>query len=442
VDLRGYQHMVLLDWRQLRSTEEQPWDKLCDALNGAGVYSVNEALSKLRLRPLHEALRHAVSAHTVATFVKISRELAKAKDVREVTPKIEVADKKAEARGKTALPVDGSAAGVVAPETERAVLDSRLQEFVEKSQHFFDRATEIMPAEDKEAMFSAAKKTEVPAGVSTSAAVKHDEPTDPRQSYKEKVEEMAEAAVQLLPLERNFSTSWPEAGRSVLPHDDAKTHPERTWAAVLGWIVLGSMPWKHEALFDKLQMRAAIAEIFSSMGLEGEDMWRAAARVRVLLTQSCETVAKAGETLVGCMHTEAFWADGDVQWLTGVNKSAGATYFNKEGFEEMISWLQLPAMIEIARRGASAGKAIAELEAGVVEDCRVAAKSGYKLDTYLSAWKPKGVKVSKVSEVSEEDVKRDLVASQAVGNSTVEGSAASATELPEVVELPVDAGKK
>ena len=146
------------------------------------------------------------------------------------------------------------------------VLDSRLQEFVEKSQHFFDRAVEIMPVEDREAMFSAAKKNDVPAGVSTVAAVKHEEPTDPRQSYKEKVEEMAKAAVQLLPLEQNFSTSWPAAGRSLLPHNDAETHPERTWAAVLGWIVLGSMPWKHEALFDKLQMRAAIAEIFSSMG--------------------------------------------------------------------------------------------------------------------------------------------------------------------------------
>jgi len=34
VDLRGYQYMVLLDWRELRATEEQPWDRLCDALNG------------------------------------------------------------------------------------------------------------------------------------------------------------------------------------------------------------------------------------------------------------------------------------------------------------------------------------------------------------------------------------------------------------------------
>ncbi len=34
VDLRGYQYVVLLDWRELRSTAEQPWDRLCDALHG------------------------------------------------------------------------------------------------------------------------------------------------------------------------------------------------------------------------------------------------------------------------------------------------------------------------------------------------------------------------------------------------------------------------
>ncbi|HZD50983.1 MAG TPA: alpha-amylase family glycosyl hydrolase, partial [Silvibacterium sp.] len=53
-EMRGYQYIVLLHWRELRSTAEQPWDRLCDALHGAGVHSVDEALSKLRLRPLHE----------------------------------------------------------------------------------------------------------------------------------------------------------------------------------------------------------------------------------------------------------------------------------------------------------------------------------------------------------------------------------------------------
>ncbi|MDE1160820.1 MAG: alpha-amylase family glycosyl hydrolase [Acidobacteriaceae bacterium] len=63
LDLRGYQYAVLLDWRELRSTAEYPWEPLCDSLNGAGVYSLDESLKRLRLRPLHEAMR-AVLAPT------------------------------------------------------------------------------------------------------------------------------------------------------------------------------------------------------------------------------------------------------------------------------------------------------------------------------------------------------------------------------------------
>ena len=60
--LRGYQHVVLLDWRELHSSAEQPWDRLCDALHGEGVPSVDAALSMLRLRPLHDALHEAAES--------------------------------------------------------------------------------------------------------------------------------------------------------------------------------------------------------------------------------------------------------------------------------------------------------------------------------------------------------------------------------------------
>ena len=70
--LRGYQYAVLLDWRELRSTAEEPWDVLSDALNGAGVYSLREALKGLRLRPLVEAMRQLVSPGVVAAFAEAS----------------------------------------------------------------------------------------------------------------------------------------------------------------------------------------------------------------------------------------------------------------------------------------------------------------------------------------------------------------------------------
>ena len=59
-ELRGYQYAVLLNWRDLRSSEQHPWDRLCDALQGQGVPNLDEALKKLRFQALHAALRHVL----------------------------------------------------------------------------------------------------------------------------------------------------------------------------------------------------------------------------------------------------------------------------------------------------------------------------------------------------------------------------------------------
>jgi hypothetical protein len=57
LDLHAYQCHVFLDWRELRATAEQPWDRLCDQLNGSGVPNLGDALVNLELRPVHIALR-------------------------------------------------------------------------------------------------------------------------------------------------------------------------------------------------------------------------------------------------------------------------------------------------------------------------------------------------------------------------------------------------
>ena len=42
------------------------------------------------------------------------------------------------------------------------------------------------------------------------------------------------------------------------------------------------------------------------------------------------------------------WKDGDARWLLQVNESGGEEYFNKELHEQMLWWLQLPALLELA----------------------------------------------------------------------------------------------
>jgi hypothetical protein len=72
LDLHAYQCHVFLDWRELRATEEKPWDRLCDQLNGSGVPSLDEAMVNLELQPVHDALRLQLDSGLVRLFADLA----------------------------------------------------------------------------------------------------------------------------------------------------------------------------------------------------------------------------------------------------------------------------------------------------------------------------------------------------------------------------------
>jgi hypothetical protein len=376
LDLRGYQYVVLLDWRELRSTAEHPWDRLCDALHGGGVHSVDEALLKLRLRPLHGALHQAVSGENVHLFSAISSEPAtkaateassETKTVRHTTPLVQ---------GK---PVEANTSEVTESPVALSPIDLRLRPFIEKCELFFERALEMLPAEDKELMkLCAAKQRAVETGAtqrSTAAKTSH---ADPTVAYWHACELLAVSSLRIPGLERVFSTAWPASVRYTLPSNSPGSQLELTWTPVLVFVALRSLPARgvRIAIFDKLQLPSALADIFSSIGLEHEQAWRVAARIRLLLWQADNPSAS--------IETEQFWSNSDVRWLTSVNESSGKTYFNKELFEELLSWLQLPALLEIAQHDSGESHSISEIEAVISRASRAAKEAGYNVEAYLS----------------------------------------------------------
>ena len=128
--------------------------------------------------------------------------------------------------------------------------------------------------------------------------------------------------------------------------------------------------------FDSLQLRSALAEIFSSLELYGDDAWRAAARVRLLLVYG-------DRPLTALLGDRAFWHDGDVVWLAGVHDAGGTTYLNKESFEALLCWLALPALLDLSRAGGSA-PSIEAIEETVTTASRSAAESGYTVPRLLA----------------------------------------------------------
>jgi hypothetical protein len=370
LELRGFQSVVLLHWRELRPSADQPWDTLCDDLAGRGVHSVDEALVKLRFGPIHEALRQAVSEASVYRFAEIAGEPAQ-KIVKPAKPATAPVSTE-----KTAAPASGvplKAPAEPAPQTAStpSARDARLQPFFDSGQRFSKRILEEFPVD-------LAKTEPQDEATPASADAILSAPAEPKQTFMELCESMSKAALGLPDLERGFSTAWPAAVRYTLPSHEPGISLGQTWAPVLAWILLRSLPAPgiRTELFDKLHLRSALAEIFSSMGMEGEKTWRAAAQVRVLLMQADLPAAS--------IDSEEFWQDADVRWLAGVNEASGILYMNKEQFEELLCWVQLPALLEIAGQDSVDARSISKIEAAVSRMCRAARKAGYRLEQYLS----------------------------------------------------------
>lgn len=323
--LRGYQHVALLNWRELRSTTAQPWDRLSDALGGSGVYSVDEALSRLQIRPLLEALRQAVSPENVETFVEVSDEYAQGDNDDETT------DAREESEG-TDEPVENDKAQLVAETSSRTTeyalptLDLRLNNFVKHAEAFKKEVAEF---------FESGR-----AG-SQDGCNKVEESSHPEAIARHDFLSFLRASQRVPFMVSNLPVRLQAAANIVLPNLDRKEPPAQSWAPTMAWLVFEILlpqflPFE---VFEKLNLRWALAETFSSVGLEGEAAWKAAAQVRVLLKFAGE------KELMETLRTESFWQDGDVRWLAGVNTASDTEYINLERFEELLCWMALPTLL-------------------------------------------------------------------------------------------------
>ena len=322
VDLRGYQYAVLLDWRELRSTAEQPWEALCDALHGSGVSSVDAALREMRLRPVHSALRDALTCDDLAKFAER-----------------------------------------VAAETAGAPKDDSFAWFVSKGEVFFDSAADILSAEGLKPSLEAAEA---------------------REAFVTALTEASAGVAQIAAAQSSFSDEWPPAAGTLLPGNAPGTVLEGSWGPALAYVLVRSLAQGYAEPvqgFDRLQLRAALAEVFSGLDVSSEDSWRTAARIRLL-------VALGNTPATHTFASRAFWDEGDVRWLAGVNESEGTLWFNKEAVEELLVWLQVPALLAAAAEPAGFALGLPAVEANVAHLREASDEAAYRVAALLEALSP------------------------------------------------------
>jgi len=364
-DLHAYQCHVYLDWRELAPTAAQPWDRLCDSLNGRGVANLDDELVNLELRPVHDALRAQLDPGLVRLFADLAEQ-----------------------------PRPAAAGGDKKTAAERAAFFAQAWE---RGERFLRLAQEAYLSR---------------AGAATAA------PANPGllgTAFRERLG----AVLRIPAVESLFPAPWTAAARSVLPSPSPQLTATSIWGPVLGWCVLELLAESIDAtqpervaldLFDRLRLREPFAQTFTALGFEGEEGWRVAARIKVLLLTEAgigrpekASAGEAGESEVTLWP--ALWLDPDVRWLTGVHPAEGHDYLVRESYEELLWWLLMPSLLRLAAEKFPSRAAVEAMSQSVAEALAAAEADSYRVDRLLEPDAPAAAEAEPDSKDAVPDAK-------------------------------------
>ena len=390
--LHAYQCHVLMDWQEKWASAERPWDRLCDQLNGRGVPSLEDAMVDLELQPVYQAVHALLDQDMIRLLTDLAEH-----------------------------PRANAGTG-----TMSAALDRKLNR---KRSELFNAAWTRCEAFLRIAQSAYQSRTGAEKVMTLPGLL--------GPAFRERLS----AAMRIPVVETLFKEPWTAAARRVLPSPSPQMTATAMWGPIIAWCALETLAESINAAkpeqvaldaFDRLRLRQPLAESFNALGFEGETGWRAAARIKVVLMAEAEAVREAPAPQVSSapasQSTEAkladavkasqarastveqniqpapaekakaaavpkpiiaglpraLWTDPDVRWLTGVHDAGEHTWFVCEPFEELLWWLQMPALLSIASESAPSKAKVLALSEMVHTASAEADKAEYRLDVLLA----------------------------------------------------------
>jgi len=349
--LHAYQCHVFLDWRELYSTAEQPWDRLSDHLNGRGVANLDDALVNLELQPVHDALRALLNSGLVRIFADLAEH----------------------------------------PRTLTVGVNEKIE--AERAEYFEDAWARC------ESFLRGSQQAYLARAGEEAGGVQPANPSLLRAAYRARLL----SAMRIPAVEALFPAPWTAPARCMLPNPSPQLTATAMWGPVLGWCALELLAESIDAenperialdLFDRLRLREPFAHAFTALGFEGEEGWRVAARVKVGLLawagvgkpeEAIAATEPAPFTSERIALSPTLWHDPDVRWLTGVHEAEGREYLVRERYEELLWWLLMPSLLRLAGETApsrmAANRALVQTMSNTIDEALAAAKAvGYRAD--------------------------------------------------------------
>ena len=337
LDLGAYRYHVFLDWRDVRDDGIRPWGALCDRLAGRGVASLDDALRLLELEPVHHALAALLDS-------AVADELAASA-----------------AGGKT-----------------------------KKDQDRRFAVVEMAAARLSGVLVQARSATAAGQAIGASPRAWTGDLGVATAHFKQRLN----ACLQLASVQAGFMNPWPTSATSVLPSSTGPAAAQGpAWITVLAWSALEAMgsllspaspEHAAEQLLEALRLREPIAAALSAYGLPAEARWQAAARVRAAFAHAAW--APGFEPAPGHSSASFGWLhDPDVAWLIGAHDHEGVRYFVQEPYEQLLWWMALPALLDLAADPKPEAQRIRGLEEQLRKRTQAAREAGYRVEALLDS---------------------------------------------------------
>ena len=375
IELGVYQCHVFLDWHELKDDATHPWSQLCDALGGRGVASLDAELRMFQLRPVHEALAALLHARLTQELADCAA-LVEGEQERSAT----VAR---EASGRLRVLLEAARRS---PATQYPEFQGLQSGHINEAITIFEkRIGQALRIPELERLFQHPWPPEARAVLPSIARAASHAPNGLEPSATKDVKTNVDGATHAI--------GEPPALLDKVDGNVAGTLSSQPaiWGTILAWCALEALGRmcdsnnpEHTAaqIFDALRLREQTAESFKQLGLSGEACWRAAARLRIAFAH-CAWAPYPEAASRGYTAPLSWVHDPDVAWLIGVHEYQGVRYFVKEPFEELLWWMALRRLLDIAAEDGVDTKAIKALEEALKCRMHTAQNAGYRVESLL-----------------------------------------------------------